>query len=326
MTGELTVLEKIPDVPEDIDAFRAVGTLTKDDYEQTVEPLLDEARRQDRRLRLLLQFGPEYEGFTAGAVWGKTETWLQFPALLRMIDGYAIVSDLRWIREWIHLVGFLVSFPLRVFDNDERDEALAWLTSLPEGPGVSHRVLPESGVLVVEVTEPLRAQDFDALTATADAWLATHDQLPGVVLHTRAFPGWENISSLLRHVRFVRDHRGGQARCPVAADERDIHDQAPAEGVGLPTHPHRSQTVLCDPQLPLHRRQAWPHFLWHLRHARQGPTLDARASIITPRRPDQSPLINPCGPGYRRTHEPLPGAGKQRVRVRVPPRTRALPL
>ena len=170
------MLEKIPDVPGGIDAFRAVGTLTKDDYEQTVEPLLDEARREGRRLRLLLQFGPEFEGFTAGAVWGKTETWLQFPALLRMIDGYAIVSDLRWMREWIHLVGFLVPFPLRVFDNDQRDEAFAWLGSLPEGPGVTHRVLPDSGVIVVEVTQPLRAQDFDALAATADAWLATHDE------------------------------------------------------------------------------------------------------------------------------------------------------
>ena len=39
------------------------------------------------------------EGFAAGAVWGKTETWLQFPALLCMIDGYAIVSDLRRMRE-----------------------------------------------------------------------------------------------------------------------------------------------------------------------------------------------------------------------------------
>jgi hypothetical protein len=214
------MLEKIPDVPGGIDAFRAVGTLTKDDYEHTVEPLLDEARREDRRLRLLLQFGPEFEGFTAGAVWGKTETWMQFPALLRMIDGYAIVSDLRWMREWIHLVGFLVPFPLRVFDNDQRDEASAWLISLPEGPGVTHRVLPESGVIVVEVTEPLRAQDFDSLAATADAWLATHDEVPGVVLHARAFPGWENVGGLLRHVRFVRDHHRTVRRVALAADTK----------------------------------------------------------------------------------------------------------
>ena len=54
------MLEKIPDGPDGIDAFTftAVGKLTEDDYEETeddyeetVETLLDEARRQDRRLR-----------------------------------------------------------------------------------------------------------------------------------------------------------------------------------------------------------------------------------------------------------------------------------
>jgi len=212
------MLERIPDVPDGVDAFAVVGTLTADDYEQTVEPLLDEARRQDRRIRLLLRMGPEFEGFTAGAVWGKTETWRHYPDLLRRIDGYALVTEVRWIRQWIHLIGFFVPFPLRVFDNDEYDEAVAWLGSLPEGPGVTHRLLPETGVLVVEVTEPLRAQDFSALTSTADAWLTTHDTLPGIVLHARSFPGWENVGSMLHHLRFVRDHHKKVRRVAVAVD------------------------------------------------------------------------------------------------------------
>jgi hypothetical protein len=214
------MFERIPGVPDGVDAFRVVGTLTREDYEKTVEPLLDEAHRQGRRLRLLVQMGAEYEGFTAGAVMGKTDTWLRFPSLMRMIDGYAVVSDVRWIREWIHVVGFLMPFPLRVFGVHERDDAVAWLQSLPQGPGVTHRLLPDAGVLVVEVTDPLRAQDFDALAATADAWLATHDELPGVVVHARTFPGWENIGGLLRHMRFVRDHHRAVRRVALAADTR----------------------------------------------------------------------------------------------------------
>ena len=214
------MFDKIPDAPEGIDAYRVVGTLTREDYVKSVEPMLDEARREGRRLRLLLELGPEYEGFTAGAAVGKAETWFQFPSLMRMIDGYAIVSDLGWLREWIQFMGFLTPFPMRVFAVDERDDAFAWLSSLPEGPGVSHRLVSESGVLVVEVTEPLRAPDFDALAATADGWLATHDALPGVVLHARTFPGWENVGGLLRHVRFVRDHHRRVHRVALAADTR----------------------------------------------------------------------------------------------------------
>src|SRR5687768_1896869 len=86
---------------------------------RTVEPIFDEARRRGRRIRLLVQVGPEYEGFTAGMAWEKAATGLRSFSTLRLFDGYAIVSDAEWIREWTHLVGFLLPFPLRVFGNDE---------------------------------------------------------------------------------------------------------------------------------------------------------------------------------------------------------------
>ncbi|MGW7543156.1 STAS/SEC14 domain-containing protein [Streptomyces sp. NPDC054770] len=107
-----------------------------------------------------------------------------------------------------------------VFGSQDREEALRWVASLPEEPGVSHRLLVESRVLVVEVEQPLRTQDFDALAQTADSWLETHDALSGVVVHARDFPGWENIGSLLRHVRFVRDHHRRIRRIALAADSR----------------------------------------------------------------------------------------------------------
>jgi stage II sporulation SpoAA-like protein len=212
------MLQRIPDVPDGIDALAAIGTLTRQDYEQSIEPILDEARRSSRRIRLLVQLGPEYDGYTAGAAWEKTANAFRSPSLLRLLDGYAVVTDLHWLHEWTHVMGFLLPFPLRVFGNDERDEAIAWLSTLPEGPGVSHYLVSESGVLVVEVTAPLRAQDFDALAATADAWLETHDALPGVVIHARQFPGWENAASMLRHFRFVRDHHRAVRRVALAAD------------------------------------------------------------------------------------------------------------
>jgi hypothetical protein len=57
----------------------------------------------------------------------------------------------------------------KTFDRSVFRREGAWLRSLPEGPAVSHRLLPESGVIVVEVKQALRAQDFDALAFTAHA-------------------------------------------------------------------------------------------------------------------------------------------------------------
>jgi hypothetical protein len=212
------MLERIRDVPEGIIALKAVGKLTGADYEQAVEPIFEEALQHDRRVRLLVEIGPEYEGFTAGVAWEKAQAGLRFPAIVRRFDGYAIVTDLGWMREWSNLVAFLLPFPVRVFGTDERDAAIAWLTSLPQGPGVSHRLVAESGLIVIDATEPLRAQDFDAVAATADTWLKTHDALQGVVIHAREFPGWENLGGLLRHIRFVRDHHRKVRRVALAAD------------------------------------------------------------------------------------------------------------
>lgn len=217
------MLEKLTDVPPGIEAVKVVGKMSKEDYEKVFEPLFDDARKRGSHIRLLYQVGPEYQGFTPGAAWEDLKIG---PRSLKLFDGCAVVTDFGWIREWTRVVGFLLPWPVRVFGNEQRDKAIDWLSSLPEGPGVSHCLVPESEIIVVEVKEPLRAQDFDALALTADTWLETHHELRGLVIHTREFPGWENLGSLLRHLRFVRDHHQKVNRVALAADSK-LADLAP---------------------------------------------------------------------------------------------------
>jgi SpoIIAA-like len=216
----IPMLEKLKDLPRGIDGVRAVGTVSRDDYEQVFAPLLDEARRAGRRIRFLYQFGSEFQGFTPGAAWEDAKIGLRS---MRLFDGCAIVSDIGWARESARLIGFLVPCPVQVFANQKLGEAIEWLRSLPEGAAISHHLLPEVGVIVVEVKEALRAQDFDALAVTADTWIETHGDLQGIVIHAREFPGWENLGSFLRHVRFVRDRHRKVQRVALAADSQLAH-------------------------------------------------------------------------------------------------------
>ena len=209
------MLEKVRDVPEGIVGMKAIGKLTREDYERVFEPIVDKARNEGRRLRLLYEVGPEFDGFTPGAAWEDAK--LGFRAL-RSFAGCAVVTDREWIKDSARIAGFFMPCPMRAFPNKDRGKAIAWLGSLPHEVGIAHRFLRDRGVLVIDAKRALRAQDFDTLALTVDPWIASHGGLEGVVVHARAFPGWENFGSLVRHVQFVRDHQRKVKRIALASD------------------------------------------------------------------------------------------------------------
>ena len=84
--------------------------------------------------------------------------------------------------------------------------------------GLSSRVLPGTGVLLVEPHGPLRSADFDRLRAKADGWIRVHGRLEGLVVHAREFPGWKDLDAFVDHLRFVRDHHRKVRRIAIATD------------------------------------------------------------------------------------------------------------
>lgn len=209
------MLERIDNLPEHVWGLRAKGKVSKDDYDRVMLPLLEEARGQGKRIRFVYQLGPDFTGFTPGAAWEDFRIGLQY---LRLFERCAVVTDIDWVRVATRGAAPLMTCPVKVFGNDGFQQAVDWLASTRE-PSVTFRMVPERGVLVVEPHGRLRAEDFDALDAAADTWIESADgSLRGVVVHARQFPGWENLGSLLRHVRFVRDHHRKIRRVALAVD------------------------------------------------------------------------------------------------------------
>lgn len=90
------MIDRLRDLPAGVDGVGARGKVTKEDYERVLQPILDEARSQGRRIRLLYHFGPEFDGFTAGGAWEDARLGLRY---LRLFERCAIVSDIGWVRE-----------------------------------------------------------------------------------------------------------------------------------------------------------------------------------------------------------------------------------
>jgi hypothetical protein len=208
------MIERIEGLPAGVDGVRCNGKLTREDYDAVVVPLLEQVQREQRRLRCLVEMDG-FDGITPEAAFEDVRLGLR---AIGSFDGCAVVSNLTWVGEVLRFVGFLLPYPVRVFPTDRREEAIAWLTSLPGGPGITHRVLADAGVVVVEVAEPLRVQDVEALATVVDGWLTDHPSLHGLVVHARAFPGWENVGGLVRHLRFVVGHHRHVDRIALAVD------------------------------------------------------------------------------------------------------------
>lgn len=211
------MLEKLTDIPAGIDGLKAVGKVSKEDYDQVAAPELEEARREGRRIRLLYEFGPDFEGFTPGGAWEDAKLGLRS---LQQLEGLAVVSDIAWIREGTRLLAFVMPCPVKVFSNEHRSKAVDWLGALPDEATITCKLVPEKNVIVVDVRQALRVQDFDTLALAADSWIETRGNVPGLVIHARHFPGWENLGSLISHVRFVRDHHKKIKRVALTADTK----------------------------------------------------------------------------------------------------------
>lgn len=209
------MIEKTADLPGGVVAVKPSGTLTAQDYETVLAPLVEEAARDGHGLRALVEIGPEFTGVTPGGLWADVRLGLR---ALRLWEGCAVVTDIGWMRGATRAVTFLTPFPVRVFIRAERDAAIAWLAALPGDPGIAVRQVADGQVVVVEVGAPLRSADIAALAAAVGPWLQGDARPRGLVMHARGVPGWDNVATLARHVRFLRDHHRRIDRLAMAVD------------------------------------------------------------------------------------------------------------
>jgi hypothetical protein len=225
------MIERDLDVPAGVDAVRAVGIVTPQDYHGVVAPMLARAVKERRGLRILCTVDEDFAGLTPAAMWEDVR--LGFSAM-RHLSGCAVVSDLAWVRDMTAFSAFFLPGHVRVFGMAERAAALRWLEELP-GALAGVRLRAEDGIVVVDVERPLRREDVDAIAGEVDGWLAEHRELPGLVLHAHGFPGWENLSALLHHLRFVAGHQGRVERLALVLDTPGVDVAARLAGTVL--HP-----------------------------------------------------------------------------------------
>ncbi len=81
-----------------------------------------------------------------------------------------------------------------------------------------YEILHDDQLIILEPRGPLSEEDFRRLTEDVDRFLEQHSILKGLLIHTREFPGWEDLTGLISHLRFVRDHHRQVEKVALASD------------------------------------------------------------------------------------------------------------
>jgi len=122
------MIESLHGLPDGVIGFRAVGAVDASDYTSTLDPAIDAAIAEGRKVNLVYVLGDDFERYSLGALWQDARLEGK-PA--HVWGRIALVTDHSLIGEVIHGIAFLFPCELRIFAVSALDDAVAWAA---EGP------------------------------------------------------------------------------------------------------------------------------------------------------------------------------------------------
>jgi len=76
----------------------------------------------------------------------------------------------------------------------------------------------KSAIAILAPTETLHSDDFAKLAEMVDPYIAKHGKLNGLIIYTKTFPGWDDFSALMTHIRFVNGHHKHIEKVALVSD------------------------------------------------------------------------------------------------------------
>jgi hypothetical protein len=117
------MIKQLHDMPDGVIGWEASGEVTADDYRDVMVPVLT-AAMEGGGVRLLYVLA-EHTKFSAGAAFADAKFGLTH---LKGWERVAVVSDADWLENSIKAFGWMMPGEVKMFGDDEVDEAKAWLT------------------------------------------------------------------------------------------------------------------------------------------------------------------------------------------------------
>lgn len=76
----------------------------------------------------------------------------------------------------------------------------------------------ENLIAILEPEGSLSKNDFESAANIIDPYIEDNNQLFGLIIHTKSFPGWDSFAALVSHLKFVKEHHKKILRVAFATD------------------------------------------------------------------------------------------------------------
>jgi hypothetical protein len=119
------MVELLTDLPPHVAAYKALGAISKEEYETVVMARVDEVAAVYGRINFLVQLETGMENYSIGAFIDYIKVSFEhFSKWNRM----AIVSDQQWVRRAYDTLSYLVHGEIRTYELKELDNAKEWVS------------------------------------------------------------------------------------------------------------------------------------------------------------------------------------------------------
>lgn len=112
--------------PRDVVAIKARGIITAQDYQQILNPVVEEKLKIHDRLKLLMILDDEFASWSEEAAWDDVRFGFSHMGDFSKI---ALVTDIAWVRHGAKIFAPLMRAQVHIFDVQEMEDAASWIRS-----------------------------------------------------------------------------------------------------------------------------------------------------------------------------------------------------
>ncbi|HEY0067351.1 MAG TPA: STAS/SEC14 domain-containing protein [Flavisolibacter sp.] len=120
------MVELLSDFPPHVAAYRASGSVGKEEYERVVMARVDEVAEQYGKINFIVRLETDIDNYSIGAFLEYIKVSFEhFTKWNRM----AIVTDQRWVQKAYEVLSVLVPGTIKGYDLNEFDSAKEWVSA-----------------------------------------------------------------------------------------------------------------------------------------------------------------------------------------------------